>query len=201
MDDSGNPLEAAIKWEDLSTGKNIGQLKSDPQNGSYFIVLTLGKNYGYYAEKEGYYPASNNIDLRNETDSLSITEDIVLRLIEKIIEEEIPVRITNIFFDFDKAELKPESFPELNRLAKILKEYPDTKVEVSGHTCSIGTEAYNLDLSNRRAQSVVNYLISVGCDGANLISRGYGESKPIASNETEEERAQNRRVEFRFVKQ
>ena len=200
-DDSGNPLEAAIKWEDLSTGKNMGQLKSDPQDGSYFIVLPLGKNYGYHAEKEGYLRTSNNIDLRNETESLNITEDIVLRLIEEIIEEEIPVRINNIFFDFDKSELKLESFPELDYLAKILQEHPDKKVEISGHTCNIGTEAYNLDLSNRRAQSVVEYLISVGCDDVSLISTGYGESKPIASNETEEERAQNRRVEFRFLKQ
>lgn len=201
MDDSGNKLEAAIKWEDLSTDENVGQLKSDPQDGSYFIVLPLGKNYGYYAEKEGYYPASSNIDLLDETESLEVTEDIILHLIKKIIEEEIAVQIKNIFFDFDKYSLRPESYPELNRLAKILQEHPDRKVEISGHTCSIGTEAYNLDLSNRRAQSVVNYLISAGCHGASLVFRGYGESKPIASNETEEGRVQNRRVEFRFLKQ
>ena len=200
-DGSGKVLEAVIKWEDLSTGENVGQLKSNPQDGSYFIVLPLGKNYGYYAEKEGYYPVSNNIDLQDETESLNITEDIVLLLIEKIKEEEIPVRINNIFFDFDKSELRPESFPELNRLAKVLQENPDRKVEISGHTCSMGTEAYNRDLSKRRAQSVVGYLISVGCDDASLISTGYGESKPIASNETEEGRSQNRRVEFRFLKQ
>ena len=199
-DGSGKVLEAAIKWEDLSTGENVGQLKSNPQDGSYFIVLPLGKNYGYYAEKEGYYPVSNNIDLQDETESLNITEDIVLLLIEKIKEEEIPVRINNIFFDFNKSELRPESFPELNRLAKVLQENPDRKVEISGHTCSMGTEAYNLDLSKRRAQSVVGYLISVGCDDASLIARGYGEGKPIASNETEEGRTQNRRVEFRFLK-
>lgn len=192
-DDSGNELEAAIKWEDLSTGENVGQLKSNPQDGSYFIPLPLGKNYGYYAEKEGYYPTSNNIDLRNETDSLNITENIVLR------KDTIIVR--NVFFDFDKSELWPESFPELNRLAKFLQKYPDKKVEISGHTCSIGTEAYNLDLSNRRAKSVINYLISVGCDGAKLMPKGYGESTPIASNETEEGRAQNRRVEFHFLMQ
>jgi len=106
-----------------------------------------------------------------------------------------------IFFDFDKYSLRPESFPELNRLAKILQEHPDRKVEISGHTCSIGTEAYNLDLSNRRAKSVINYLISIGCDGAKLMPKGYGESMPIASNEIEDGRAQNRRVEFRFLKQ
>lgn len=200
-DGSGSPLDAAIKWEDLSTGENVGQLKSDPQDGSYFIPLPLGRNYGYYAEKEGYYPASSNIDLRNETESLNITEDIVLRLIKEIMEDTIAVEIKNIFFDFDKYELKPESFPELNRLAKILKEYPETKVEISGHTCSIGTDEYNHDLSNRRAQSVVNYLISVGCDGAKLVSRGYGESEPKWSNETEKGRTKNRRVEFRFLKQ
>lgn len=197
-DNEGNPLEAGIKWEDLSSQIDLGQLKSDPSDGSYFIVLPLGKNYGYHAEKDGYYPASKNIDLREETEPLEIVEDIVLVMLKEIKEQEISVRINNIFFDFDRYDLLPESFPELNRLAEVLKDYPEATVKISGHTDSIGTDAYNLELSRKRAQAVVDYLISVGCSGGNLLAEGYGEKIPIAGNDTGEGRARNRRVEFSF---
>jgi outer membrane protein OmpA-like peptidoglycan-associated protein len=199
-DQKGKPLNAEIKWEDLTARKNIGQLKSNPRDGTYFITLIMGKNYGYYAEKPGYYPISKNVDLRTETKLLSFTEDIVLVSIEAMKKEGLSVRINNIFFDFDKSELRSESYPELDRLAKIVKEDPGLRVEISGHTDSIGTHIYNLELSHRRAESVVNYLILVGCRSENLISIGYAEAEPATSNETEEGRAQNRRVEFRILR-
>jgi outer membrane protein OmpA-like peptidoglycan-associated protein len=200
-DAESRALEADIKWEDLSTGTSAGQLKSNPQDGTYFIALPLGTNYGYFAEKKGYYPTSRNINLKNRTESEDITENIILVSIDTMKEKPIAVRINNVFFDFNKSDLKPESFPELNRLAKILKENPKSMVEIDGHTDTIGSVAYNMDLSRQRTQAVVDYLVSVGCDTANLTSKGYGMSKPITSNETEEGRAQNRRVEFRFLKQ
>ena len=199
-DEQSNPLTAAIKWEDLATGENAGELRSNPQDGSYFIVLPLGANYGYYAEKEGYYPVSKNVDLTEQTEAVDITEDIIMASISEIKEKGTAVRINNIFFEFDRYSLKPESFPELDRLAELLKESPDMKVEIAGHTDNVGTEEYNLELSRKRAQSVVSYLVSVGCERANLIPRGYGEQKPIDTNETEQGRAVNRRVEFKFLK-
>jgi len=198
-DDKGNMLEADILWEDLSSGKNVGQLKSNPRDGTYFIALPLGKNYGYYAEKKGYYSVSKNIDLPGTIESKNITEDIVLVSIRDIKEKEISVRINNIFFDYDKYEIKPESFPELNRLVKILKD-TDSKVEIAGHTDSRGKDKYNLELSKNRAQAVVNYLISLGCSSINLTAIGYGETKPISNEATEEGYARNRRVEFKFIK-
>ncbi len=198
-DDKGNTLEADIVWEDLGTGKNVGQLKSDPQKGTYFIALPLGKNYGYYAEKKGYYPVSKNVDLSDKSKPLNITENIVLVSIEEMKARELSVRINNIFFDFNKFELKQESFTELNRLGKILKE-SDLKVEIGGHTDSRGSDKANLELSKKRAQSVVDYLVSVGVKKENLIAKGYGETKPVSVTDTEEGYAQNRRVEFKFVK-
>lgn len=198
-DPRGNPLEAAIKWENLGTGENAGELSSDPADGSYFIVLPLGSNYGYYAEREGYYPIAKNLDLKDSTRAFSLTEDIVLVRIEEI-REGVAVRINNIFFDFDKAELKPESYPELERLTRFLAENPDARIEIAGHTDDRGTDAYNLELSAKRAQAVVDYLASEGIPKERLEPKGYGEEKPVASNETDEGRAQNRRVEFRFVK-
>ncbi|MEA3310877.1 MAG: OmpA family protein [candidate division WOR-3 bacterium] len=198
-DEQSKPLAAAIKWEDLATGENAGELRSNPQDGSYFIVLPLGANYGYYAEKEGYYPVSKNVDLTEQTEAVDITEDIALASISEIKEKGTAVRINNIFFEFDRYSLRPESFPELDRLAKVLKESPDMKVEIAGHTDNVGTEEYNLELSRKRAQSVVGYLISVGCSRTNLIPMGYGEKKPIDTNDTEQGRASNRRVEFKFL--
>jgi outer membrane protein OmpA-like peptidoglycan-associated protein len=200
MDRMKNPLEAEIKWEDLSTGKSVGLLKSNPQDGNYFIALPLGKNYGYYAEKKGYYPVSKNINIKDSTSAIDIIENIELISINEMKEKGVSVRINNIFFDYNKFDIKPESFPELDRLAKILISNMNEKVEIAGHTDNKGSEIYNLELSRKRAQAVVNYLISVGCNGKNIEANGYGESKPIASNATEEGRAANRRVEFKFVK-
>jgi outer membrane protein OmpA-like peptidoglycan-associated protein len=200
IDTNGNPLEADIKWEDLSTGKNAGELKSNPQDGSYFIVLPLGKNYGYYADKKGYYSVSQNINLKNTLEPVNITEDIVLVSIDEMKGKVFAVTINNIFFDYDEYDIKPESFPELDRLANFLMENRDTKVEIYGYTDSKGSDSYNLELSEKRAQAVVDYLISAGCCPMNLVAVGYGESNPVASNETEEGCIQNRRVELRFVK-
>lgn len=198
-DASGNFLEAEIKWEDLSSGKNVGLLKSNPQDGTYFITLPLGKNYGYYAEKKGYYPVSWNMNLSDSMNPTNITENIVLVSVENMKELGLSVRINNIFFDYDKYELKPESFPELERLVRFLKENPDAKVELSGHTDNAGTDDYNENLSAKRAQAVVDYLIAQGCKKEFLKSKGYGKTKPTDTNETEEGRANNRRVEFSFL--
>jgi len=200
-DPSGKPLTADIKWEDLEAGKNVGQLKTDPKNGRYIIVLPLGKNYGYFAEKEGYYPVSNNIDLIKIKESVNMTVNIVLVPIKEVAEKGIAVRINNVFFDVDKADLQPESKIELDRLVDLIKQFPNAKIEIAGHTDDQASNAYNLQLSQRRAQAVVDYLVSVGIDRKKLVPKGYGESKPIAGNDTEEGRAMNRRVEFRFLKQ
>jgi len=200
VDSNNNPIEAKIIWEDISTSENMGQLLSNQEKGEYFIPLPLGKNYGIYTEKKGYYPASINIDLKDEKKAITIVKNLVLRSIEEIKEHQLSIRITNIFFETGMAKLKQESYPALGRLSIILKENPDLKVEISGHTDSVGSHAYNLDLSQRRAQAVVDYLVSIGCNTANLISKGYGFDKPVTDNETNEGRAKNRRVEFTFIK-
>lgn len=199
-DPQGNPLTAAIKWEDLSTGKNVGELSSDPETGRYFITLPLGKNYGYYAEKEGYYPVSKSIDLRKSEQGVDIEVNIVLAPIDKIIDEGMAVRLNNLFFDYDKATLRSESQAELDRLYEVLRKYPKAKIEIAGHTDSIASQSYNSDLSQRRAQAVVDYLVMKGYPRANLVAKGYGEVKPVADNGTEEGRQLNRRVEYRFLK-
>ena len=99
-----------------------------------------------------------------------------------------------LLFDFDSAELRPESITELERLVKFMDDVPFATALIEGHTDSVGTEEYNLKLSDRRAKSVFDYLTSRGVDPARMSSIGYGESKPIADNETAEGRQLNRRV-------
>jgi OOP family OmpA-OmpF porin len=105
-----------------------------------------------------------------------------------------------VFFDFDKWNLRPESFVELDRVVKLLQENPAIEIEMSAHTDSRGADDYNLRLSDNRARSVMEYILSKGIDAKRITSKGYGETKPVATNDTDEGRQSNRRVEFTIVK-
>jgi outer membrane protein OmpA-like peptidoglycan-associated protein len=109
------------------------------------------------------------------------------------------VRLNNIFFDFDKATLRPESMTELNAVVEFLKTNPTVKIEIAGHTDSKGSDAYNLSLSDGRAAAVRSYLLEQWIDVDRVTSRGYGESVPVATNETDQGRQENRRVEFTIL--
>ncbi len=198
-DPDKNPLEAEITWNDLTLNKSAGIAKSDPDSGKYVTVLPAGHKYGYSAAKEGYMGSSETLDFTDITTFAKYRHDIVLYPLEKLIKEKIALRMNNIFFDFDKSTLRPESHHELNRWVDVFKKYPDLKAEIQGHTCSIGTEQYNQKLSERRAAAVVNYLVDQGVDRSRLTMKGFGETMPAASNATEEGRELNRRVEVLFT--
>lgn len=199
-DENGTPLDADLIWEDVTASKQIGKLKSNPITGEYFLAVPFGKKIGYYATKEGYYETSNYIDLSKKKKTEKVRQDIVLVSIKKMIEEGQSIRMNNIFFDHDKYDLKEESFPELDRLIKILNENKDTKVQISAFTDDLGSDSYNQKLSENRAKSVMDYLITKGIEKNRLKAVGYGKKQPIASNDSEEGRAKNRRVEFKFIK-
>jgi outer membrane protein OmpA-like peptidoglycan-associated protein len=110
------------------------------------------------------------------------------------------IQLKNIYFEFDRDELMPRSYVELNKLLKILKANPKLAIEIAGHTDNYGEDAYNLDLSTRRAKAVVAFLVQNKIAATRLKFKGLGESQPIATNETDEGRAQNRRVEFLILK-
>jgi outer membrane protein OmpA-like peptidoglycan-associated protein len=105
-----------------------------------------------------------------------------------------------VFFDFDKWDLRKESFVELDRVVTLLADNPAIEIELAAHTDSKGSDDYNYKLSDNRARSVRNYLISKGIAASRLRSQGYGETKPLASNETDDGRQLNRRVEFTILK-
>ncbi len=104
-----------------------------------------------------------------------------------------------MFFETNSFDLKKESYVELNKLVSILKNNPNSKVEIGGHTDNRGAKALNDKLSSNRAKAVRDYLVTKGIKGNRLTSKGYGSSKPIGSNDTEEGRAQNRRTEFKVL--
>lgn len=196
----GKPIESNVIWEDLSTGKIVGRLKSDPSDGSYKIALPVGKIYGYYAEKDGHYSESRNIDLRQIKSEPELRNGIKLIPFSNISTIGTEADINNVFFDFDKYHLKSESFPELNRLAAFMKQYPDLKILIEGHTDIIGNEEYNLKLSEKRAESLKEYLVSKGIPQKRIETKGFGSAAPIGPNNTEEGRQKNRRVVARFFK-
>jgi outer membrane protein OmpA-like peptidoglycan-associated protein len=105
----------------------------------------------------------------------------------------------NVTFDVDRAEIRPDFYDVLNSVVLVVKEYDKTLIEISGHTDSSGSDAHNLDLSNRRAASVASYFKAQQVNPMRVLSQGFGEQNPVASNDTPEGRAANRRVELRLV--
>ena len=197
--DNGEFLNANVNWEDLETGEKLGELETNPQNGQFIIALPPGKNYGIYFSKQGYYPTSFNIDLRSKIDTFELKKTIVMHKIKDITSGKVSIKLNNVFFENNSYKLKKESFSELNRLADFIKAHPNLKIEIAGHTDNVGSEQYNLALSKKRANAVKRYLISQGCNPNQLITKGYGESKPVADNSTEEGKRLNRRVEFKVI--
>lgn len=193
---NNQPLSADITYNNLATDEVLGTAISNPKDGSYKIILPLGKVYSFMAEKTGFYPISENFDVNNLTEYTEIERNLYLSPID--LGETI--RLNNIFFEYDKADLKSESESELNRLIKFLKDNPTVQIEISGHTDDQGSDEYNKNLSQKRVNSVVAYLTSKGIEKERLKGVGYGESKPISENTSEEGRAKNRRVEFTILK-
>ena len=191
------PVSARIFYEQLPSGIEVGQINSDPNTGEYQILLPFGSQYGYLAEADGFLAVSSNIDLLGE----AIFEEMYQDLYLVPIEVGQTIRINNIFFDFDKSDLKQESFPELNRLADFMKNHPTAEILITGHTDNVGPASYNLKLSDRRAKAVYNYLVAKEVAKERLSYKGWGEDRPAATNEQEKEgRELNRRVEFKIVK-
>lgn len=183
-----------LVYFDLNVKKET-KVDVNPVTGEYQIVLPSGVFYGFKAEAPGFYPASQNIDLKKSQEYKEVIVDIPI----KEIKAGKTFVINNVFFDFGKADLKPESFYELDQIVTILKENPQFKLEIAGHTDNVGTDEANLALSQNRALAVVNYLVSKGISKDRLVAKGYGKTKPVADNTTNEGRQKNRRVEFKIL--
>lgn len=158
-------------------------------------------NAYYYIDDVSLFPISDSSQCKcNQKQQQESPESPGLHLSDSLsldsIEINEPVVLNNIYFKLDKAELLPSSYNELNRLLGFLRENPEMEIEIAGHTDSTGSDAYNKKLSRARAKAVVSYLVEKGIDSTRLSHEGYGSSRPVADNQTQEGRAGNRRVEF-----
>lgn len=200
--ETGEPIGAKVVYERLPEGKETGIAQTNPETGEYEIRLPGGSMYGIRAEAPDKISESQSLDLTGVTEDRIIdVRDFRLGNIRVAeIAKDVTVVLNNVFFDFDKATLKPESYPELDRIVSLMKERTDMEIEVAGHTDSMGPESYNQGLSRRRAQAVVTYLTRNGINASRLKVTYFGESKPIETNETDEGRSRNRRVEFKILK-
>ncbi len=189
------PLEATIEITDNQKNELVSTFTSNSTTGKYLVTLPSGKNYGIAVKADKYLFHSENFDIPKTSVYQEITKDVALKKVEvgsKII-------LKNIFFDTDKSILRPESTAELERLIALLTEIGSLKIEISGHTDSRGGAAHNQTLSENRAKAVVDYLIKKGIVASRLEFKGYGMTTPVATNDTDDGRQQNRRTEFKIL--
>jgi outer membrane protein OmpA-like peptidoglycan-associated protein len=192
---SGLPVGATLEIIDNVQNKVITTISSNSSSGKYLVSLPSGKNYGIVVKAKDYLFHSENVDIPFSAGYQEIIRDIQL----KKLEVGKSIVLNNIFYDFDKATLRPESMSELERLVQLMNENPTISIEISSHTDNKGSDEYNQKLSQQRAQSVVDFLIGKGIKQERLVAKGYGESVPVATNDTDEGRQLNRRTEFKIL--
>ncbi|MBS1486732.1 MAG: OmpA family protein [Bacteroidetes bacterium] len=190
------PVEATIELDNLQTGKEVAEAISDSETGEYKVVLPFGANYGLHAAAPGYLSVNENMELAHIREYTEIEKNLYLLKIE--VGETL--QLNNVFFEQGKAVLKTESYPELDRLAGVLKENQNIHIELGGHTDNVGPAAALLKLSDERVQAVKKYLVGKGIASGRITGKGYGSTQPIEKNDTEENRKKNRRVEFKITK-
>lgn len=193
--DDQHPITATIFVTDLTTQKIVGVYNSNSFTGKYTVSLPAGKNYGISVEASGYVFESKNINFPSQDNYLEIVDTICMNKFKV----NTTMILRNVFFDVDKATLRPESVQELNKLVETLNNNPNVNIELSGHTDSDGNDDHNMVLSDNRAKAVVEYLIKKGIKANRLTAKGYGETKPIEPNDTPEHKQANRRTEVKVI--
>lgn len=191
------PIAAQILYEKLPDGENVGNASSNPENGEYKIVLNFGSKYAILAEAPGFISVDENIDLTTQTEYQEVTKDLFLVPIET----GATIRLNNIFFVRSRFNLLPESYPELNRLIKVLQKNPNMEIRLEGHTEVFGSKKDQFKLAQNRVESVKRYLVENGdIDEKRIKLKSYGGSRPVSLELSEEARASNRRVEIKILK-
>jgi len=187
-------LPSTLILTDVDTRQIVSKLQTD-EVGNYLITLPIGKDYAFNVHRKGYLFYSANYNMSGSSPDSVFTADIPLEPIEA----NAKVILKNVFFDTKKTDLKPASITELDNVVRLMNENPNMKVLISGYTDNVGKPADNLILSEGRAVSVVNYLVAKGINKGRLSYKGLGETHPIATNDTDQGRALNRRTELSVV--
>lgn len=189
----GSPIQGTILFKSLS-GKETTAVTS--QNGTYEIILPEPGAYEIISMQEGFLAFKDNFEVEMPETNDPIQKDLALIPIEI----GATVRLNEIYFDFDKATLRPESFPELGRVVELMENNPTLEIEISGHTDDKGSDDYNLKLSQNRANAVKKYVVNKKISSSRIMAKGYGERQPEVSNDSDENRQINRRVQFTVLK-
>ena len=189
-------IPATVELIDNATGQLSSKVQTDEQ-GNYFITLPVGKDYVFNVNRKGFLFFSDNFLLSQRAPDSTYEKNIPLQPIEV----NASIILKNIFFETNKFQLDPKSQAELDKIVQLLNDNPTLKIEISGYTDNVGKPSDNLSLSNNRAKSVVTYLIGKGIAAQRVAAKGYGETKPVADNTTEDGKAKNRRTELKVTSQ
>ena len=187
-------LPSAVELIDLGTKQTVSRVQTD-ETGNYLITLPTGKDYAFNVARKGYLFYSDNYSFKNKTADSTYQKDIPLQPIEA----QAAIVLRNLFFETGKYDIESASEVELDKVVQFLQDNPTVKIQIEGHTDNVGSAADNQKLSTARAYAAVNYLVEKGIKGTRLVAKGFGATKPVADNKTEEGRAQNRRTEMRVL--
>ncbi|MFA5405124.1 MAG: OmpA family protein [Ignavibacteria bacterium] len=195
-------IPAEISFECTTDKTQKYYAKFNPDKKRFRLVVPGGRKYKFKFSSPGYDNNQGLVNYSSVTGYKEIKFDVGLKaktIIEAVEEPEI-ITIENVYFDFGKAEVKSESYPELDKIVRLMFDNPGIQIEISAHTDNVGSDDFNLSLSQSRAESVLNYIVSNGIPANRLSAKGFGSSKSIADNNTEQGRQKNRRVEFKIIK-
>lgn len=188
-------IPAVVKVSDLKKKEKVQEVENNSTTGKYQLFLEEGRKYDVSVVSKGHTFESEVIDLENVSKYKTVKKQIKL----KPLKANTSFVLNNVFFDFDSSSLTKESELELERVVELLNTNPSMVVEISAHTDDKGSDEYNLKLSQLRAESVVRFITAKGINKERMVAKGYGETAPAVANDTDEHRAQNRRVEFKIL--
>lgn len=194
--ETGKQVSASFELKNVANGQLVVASQSTGFSGEFLVCLPAGENYALSVNKTGYLFYSGNFNLHEEE---GIEKPRMLNIYLSPIKAGEKIVLENVFFETDSYQLLKESNVELDKLVTLLINNSTLKVEIGGHTDSVGSEAYNMDLSMNRAKSVVQYLLNYGVEADRLTYKGYGFSQPLADNATDAGRAKNRRTEIKVL--
>lgn len=196
FDEFDSPMQSEIEWVDVDDPDQVGKLSSKPISGEYYVPLPSGKEYIIFTKKKNYIITSAIFNYKNDKASSEKSIDFKLVSIPFAISSGLEYPLNSVVFDADKDTLNPKSFVELDRLAQLLIDNSELKIDLFNHYSSSKPESFNTDLSNRRVTKIINYLISKNINSSRIKGKGIGSAKPILPNINEENRNKNKRTTY-----
>ncbi len=192
--ENGKPVKAQLEIFDVNENNSLRTSQWSDDHGNIIVTLERNKSYGLIASANNYIIHSSNLPADD-----SEVRNLSIKMLPMASSADKTIGLQNIFFETGSHALLPSSTNELNILVRVMKNTPGMKIEIMGHTDNVGEEEFNQKLSKSRAKAVYDYLLDSGIESSRLTYKGYGESKPVADNATEEGKRMNRRTEFKII--